>query len=189
MNLIRTCHHLKTALKLEFVKGAIMSLFLFGIVLICTLIHMIYKKKGWTNPKSPEIFLSYFLFFNVGVMGIVAFIMHIFWGPYTAKMIGWQPDSPFQFEIGMANLAFGVLGIIAFWRRGHFWEAVIIGWSVFLLGCFVGHVLDYYQHQNTAPWNWGTFLWFNDLFLPIVALVTLSRLGTYSNTNETLFGK
>jgi hypothetical protein len=146
-----------------------LSIFLFLLALIFTATHLIYK-KGWVVDRSIETFLGYILLFNMGFMGVLAAYAHIFMGPETAKQIGWQPGSPFQFEIGMANLSYGVLGILSYWIRGRFWTASIIGWAIFLLGCFVGHLIDYYKYHNTAPLNIGVFIWFNDLFLPLLTL-------------------
>lgn len=147
-----------------------LPIFLYSFALIAALIHV------WNGNKEKsgiEVLLSYILLLNVGVMCIIGFIMHVFYPETTAQMIGWAPGSPFQFEIGMANLAFGVLGLLAFWLRGHFWTATIIGVSVFMIGCFIGHVHQYYAHDNTATLNIGPFIWFNDLFLPITYLVLL----------------
>ena len=149
--------------------------FMFMLAVIFTLVELSYKKK-WHYPNTLETFLSYILLFSMGLMGILAAYVHVFMGPEIAKSIGWAPGSPFQFEIGMANLSYGVLGILAYWIRGRFWEAVIIGWSVLLLGCFVGHVLDYVMHGNDAPYNIGLFIWFNDLFMPLLVLALLYAL-------------
>ena len=144
-----------------------LSVYLFGVALVCTLIHLMLK-WDWHWAKISEVFLSYILLFNVGVMGFLAAFAHIFMGPETAKLIGWEPGSPFQFEMGMANLSYGVLGVLAYFIRGNFWIAVIVGWSVLLLGCFVGHLMDYILHGNNAPYNIGVYVWFNDLILPFL---------------------
>lgn len=148
-------------------------MFIFAVIF--TLIELSYKKT-WHYPNTAEVFLSYILLFSMGLMGILAAYAHVFMGPETAKSIGWAPGSPFQFEIGMANLSYGVLGILAYWIRGRFWDAAVIGWSVLFLGCFVGHVLDYFIHGNDAPYNIGIFIWFNDLFMPLLALALLYAL-------------
>lgn len=145
------------------------SLILFACAIIFTIFHLTYKKE-WHLPKSIEVFLAYILLFNMGLMGILGAYAHVFMGPETAASIGWAAGSPFQFEIGMANLAFGVLGVLSYWIRGRFWDAAIIGWSVLFLGCFVGHVINYYQEHNLAPYNIGPYIWFYDLFLPILVL-------------------
>lgn len=151
------------------------SFILFLIAIIATVIHFIYKKE-WNSDKGLEIFLSYFLFFVVGLMGILAAYAHIFMGPEIAKSIGWAAGSPFQYEMGIANLSYGVLGVLSYWIRGRFWDATIIGWSVLLLGCFIGHVINYYTEGNTAPYNIGAPIWFYDLFLPIFVFILLYRL-------------
>lgn len=151
--------------------------FLFVMAIILTWGHLAYNKETEWHTRV-DTFLGYILLLNMGVMGILAAYAHLFMGAETAKMIGWEAGSPFQFEIGMANLSYGVLGVLAFWRRGRFWEAACIGWCVFLLGCFVGHLIQYYAHHDTAPWNIGFFIWFNDLILPILVLCLLAFLET-----------
>lgn len=152
-----------------------LSVFLLVIAVFCTATTLIYKNE-WDFPKFVEVILSYILFFNLGLMALLAAYFHVFLGAETARNIGWEPGSPFQFEMGMANLAFGVLGVMAFWQRGNFWDATIIGWNILFLGCFVGHVMDFYVRDNTAPWNFGFFIWFNDLILPLLALACLIYL-------------
>lgn len=146
--------------------------FLGLLAIIFSIAHVLFKKVK-ERPQIAEVFLSYLLFFNMGIMGLLAAYAHVFMGPEIAKQIGWLPGSPFQYEIGMANLSYGVLGLLAYWRRGRFWEACIIGWSIFLIGCLVGHVMDYLEHHNTAPLNIGVYIWIYDLFLPLIVLALL----------------
>lgn len=151
------------------------SVFLFLIAVVATLAHL-YFKKQWNLPKASEVFLSYVLLFMIGVMGLLTAYALIFMGPKVARQIGWQPGSPFESEMAMANLSYGVLGILSYWIRGRFWDATIIGWSVFLIGCFSVHLNDYLTYGNNAPLNIGVSLWFYDLFSPMVALPTLIYL-------------
>ena len=145
------------------------SVFLFICALIAAISHLTYKKE-WHYPKSIEVFLASILFFNVGLMGLLGAYAHVFLASETARSIGWEPGSPFQFEIGMANLSYGVLGVLSYWIRGRFWDACIIGWSVLFFGCFIGHVINYYNYNNTAPYNIGPYIWFYDLFLPLLVI-------------------
>lgn len=156
------------------------SILLFICALIFTASHLIYKKQ-WNDPVSIEVLLSYILLFNVGFMGLLGAYAHVFMGPEIAKTIGWAPGSPFQYEVGMANLSYGVLGILSFWIRGRFWDACIIGWVVLFLGCFVGHVISYYVDHNTAPYNIGPYIWFYDLFLPLFVLSLFYHLRSRKN--------
>lgn len=151
------------------------SIILFIIALVFTVGHLTYYKE-WHVPKAVEVLLAYLLFFNMGIMGLLGAYAHVFMAPETARSIGWAPGSPFQFEIGMANLSYGVLGILSYWFRGRFWDASIIGWSVLFFGCFVGHVINYYTDNNTAPYNIGPYIWFYDLLLPILILTLWAYL-------------
>jgi len=153
-----------------------LSIFLFIIAIIATLIHIALKKERDASGRV-EVFLSYVVLFNVGFMCLIAAYAHVFMGPETAKSIGWAPGSPFQYEIGMANLSYGVLGILAYRYRGGFRTATIIGWSVLLIGCFIGHMINYHETGNTAPNNMGAYVWFNDLILPVFLLYLLFWLN------------
>lgn len=116
--------------------------------------------------------MAYILFFNVGLMGFIAFISHTFFANFTAEKIGWEGGNPFQYEIAAANLSLGVLGVLAFWLRGSFWIATVLGSSIFLLGAFVVHIIQF-SKGNTAPFNIGILIWANDLILPILMLSLL----------------
>lgn len=137
------------------------------LTVFATYVHALLKK----GPKDLlEIFLSYLLFFNIGVMGLIGFAAHAFMPDETAQSIGWPTGNPFQFEVAVANLAFGVLGVISFWVRGSFWLATTLGSCIYILGCFAGHLMQYFLHGNIAPNNIGFFIWVNDLLVPILAL-------------------
>ena len=59
---------------------------------------------------------------------------HFFLSDTVAQSIGWPKGNPFQLEVAFANLAIGVLGIVAMGRRHGFREATVIAVSVFSLG-------------------------------------------------------
>jgi hypothetical protein len=51
---------------------------------------------------------------TVGIAGILAFIRHFFFHKSDAKRLGWETDRPdWMFEVGFANLGFGVAGLVA----------------------------------------------------------------------------
>lgn len=145
------------------------SLALFGIAIAFTLIHIALKHK---ETSIVEIFLSYIIFFNIGFMGLIAFVGHIFKPDEIAGLIGWAHGSPFQSEVGAADLAFGILGILAIHFRGLFWFATVLGSSIFFLGDFIVHMAQYKQ-GDVAPYNIGILVWLGDLALPILSLILL----------------
>jgi hypothetical protein len=142
-------------------------------VILGIAIHLGLAKKPLSTGKVVEVTLLYLLLFYVGAGGLMGALGHTIRAQETALGIGWQPGSPFQFEIGMANLAFGVLGILCIWQRGGFWTATGIGFAVFLLGCAYGHVRETMMHNNYAPYNAGAGIFFSDAVIPVIILALL----------------
>ncbi len=137
----------------------------FLLALVCGAVNLAVAKE-----KRPlKIFTKWILFVCMGFGGVLAFMGHAFRSEQIAHSIGWE-TSPFQFEVAVSDLAFGVLGLLCLVFHGRFWLAAGIGYSVFLLGCAVGHVRDIAVHQNTAVNNAGPILWFGDIIFPLLLL-------------------
>jgi hypothetical protein len=130
-------------------------------------LHIFFKRQARDPKIILEMVLAYGLAFNFGISGIYAFMGHAFVPDRVAEYIGWPPGSPFQFEVAIANLAFGILGILCLWVRGTFWLASIIAFSVFGFGAAYGHIRDVVMHQNIAPGNAGAPL-YSDIIRPLV---------------------
>lgn len=135
----------------------------------------IYRQEAWKEKRIAEILLKYLLLFSVGIMGLLAFYAHIFMADETARQIGWPTGSPFQFEMGITNLSYGVLGVLCLFFRRLFWLATGLGYSILLLGCMVGHLIQYGK-GDTAPLNIGVSIWVMDLVVPILLLSLLACL-------------
>src|SRR5580698_4716050 len=95
--------------------------------------------------KSPANFstrlLNWMLLLSVGVEELWAGLFHIFFPHVAAASIGWQV-SPFQFEIGVADIAIGVTAIASFWRSLTFKAAAIAYVTMFYAGVAIGHVRE-----------------------------------------------
>ena len=115
------------------------------------------------------------LLWLVGVQGFVFASGHLFVADRVADSIGWPRGSPFQFEVGLANLALGVLGVFAQGHDRDWWLATIVAFSVFYLGAAIGHVREAVTQRNFAPGNFGAVLVFDvaaPALLIIIYLVT-----------------
>jgi hypothetical protein len=93
----------------------------------------------------------------VGVVGISAGLGHMFWGPPIARSIGWGP-SPFQWEVGGANLGLGIAGVMAGSFGRAYWLAVIVVAAGFLWVAGVGHIREIIRRRNLAISNAGPIL-------------------------------
>lgn len=89
----------------------------------------------------------------MGVAGSVigGFFGYLFLSDLLAESIGWSTGSPFRLEMGFANLAVGVLGIIAVSRGDGFREATVIAVAILGVGASTVHIMDIIQTGNLAP--------------------------------------
>jgi hypothetical protein len=123
------------------------------------------------RPRTAERALSWMLLLPIGVTGIWAAIFHLFFPAVAAADIGWQ-TSPFQFEVGVADLAVGVVACMAFSASLPFKAAAVFVASIALLGDAVGHVHQMMSTGNFAPGNAGVPFW-TDVIVPALSLILL----------------
>jgi hypothetical protein len=142
------------------------------LALLAGFVHVAIQKQPRTKQRVAEVLLLYLFVFPIGLGGMIGFLGHTFRAASTAASIGWTAHNPFQHEVAVANLAFGILGIRCAWVRGGFWVATAIGWSVFILGAACVHLHQIYTGQLFAPGNAGAILYF-DLIVPVLVLVLI----------------
>lgn len=130
--------------------------------LICFSIHWLFRRKN-----GLDLLLLYLVFFCFGLNRLADSFAHLFYADEIAQLINWPMGSPFQFEVGIANLSFGVLAILSVWMRGNFLLAAIIGNSLWLWGDAVGHIVNMVLKGNYASGNAGVYFW-ADVFVPIL---------------------
>ena len=109
------------------------TLTLFVIGLICSGLTLARAPKPLTGPVIAEALFKWFLFFSIGIAYIYNAFTHIVFHEMAAGFIGWA-DSPFQIELGFANLGLGLIGVIATWRSLEMRLAAILGLAPFSLG-------------------------------------------------------
>jgi hypothetical protein len=101
-------------------------------------------------------------------MGVLTAYGHVFRPVETSASIGWS-TSPYEYEVGMADLTVGVLGVLCLKFRSDFWLATAIANAVWLLGDAVGHVRQMILNNNHASNNSGIFL-VTEIIMPLVIL-------------------
>jgi hypothetical protein len=80
--------------------------------------HLGLDRSSRSRERRLEIFLLYLFGFGVAGSGIGGSFGHFFLSDSVAESTGWPTGSPFQLEVGFANLAVGILGIVAKNRAG-----------------------------------------------------------------------
>ena len=124
-----------------------------------------------SRERMADRLLNWILLLPIGVSGIWAAVFHLFFPEIAAADIGWEP-SPFQFEVGMADLAMGMAACISFSRSLDFKAAVVIVNAIFLLGDAIGHVRQMIAEANFASGNAGA-PFIGDLIFPALSIILL----------------
>ncbi len=139
-----------------------------AVLLVLALILGAVTRGG---SSTAERFLSWILLLPIGLTGVWAGIFHIFFAQRAASYIGWE-TSPFQFEVGMADLAIGFTACVAFHASRGFKAAAITAASVFLLGDAAGHIREMVIAGNFQPGNAGV-PFYTDVLCPVLAIALL----------------
>lgn len=147
------------------------TMYIWPILTLILALILIYRKPRTKNYIIESLLLA-LLMVMVGLSSIWAFMGHAFMGGRIAAYIGWPAGSPFQLEVAVANLSYGILGLLCLKFRDDFWTATIVGFSVFYLGAAYIHIQDMFR-GNYAPGNVGAPLYF-DIILPILLLGLLA---------------
>jgi hypothetical protein len=134
--------------------------------------------------RRLEIYLIYMFGLGVAGSGIGGFIGHLFFSDDVAGSIGWPVGSPFQLEMGFANLALGILGILAIAKRDGFRDATVIAVTVIGVGATIVHILDIIHTGNLAPGN--TLQNISNLAKPTLLIIFLLRLKKSSKGEDDL---
>jgi hypothetical protein len=122
--------------------------------------------------------LCWMLLLSVGVEETWAGLFHVFFARVAASSIGWQV-SPFQFEIGVADIAIGVTAIVSFWRSLPFKAATVSYVTLFYSGVAIGHVREAATAGDYSGNNFGSLL-----LITIVKVFLLPALYLLARRNS-----
>ncbi|MBI4228467.1 MAG: hypothetical protein HY693_01970 [Deltaproteobacteria bacterium] len=132
-----------------------------------------------TGRSAPGITISENLYrwislLGAGVVGVYVFFIHAFLPSVSAELIGWK-TSPFQHEVAVANLGFGILCILAFSASYAFRLASVIGISIWLWGDAIVHIRQMVVTKNFSPGNAGPWFW-SDVLVPLLLIWLIIKL-------------
>lgn len=137
-----------------------------GLLFVAALAIAAIRRDGLPAAR----YLKWILLLSVGVEMLWAGFFHVFFPAMAAERIGWQV-SPFQFEVGVADMAAGAIAVIAFWKGYQFRAAIALYVVFFYIGVTIGHLRDVVEAGNYAPDNFGLLL-----LLTVTKIVLLSVL-------------
>lgn len=137
--------------------GEAITLILSNIPLLMFLAALVAASLHRSEPNVPLRYLSWLLLLSEGVTGIWAGIFHIFFPDIASASIGWQP-SPFEYEIGVADIAAGVAAVVSFWRGIEFKAAVVWYLVIFNIGVAIEHLRQAFGEGDYSANNFGVLL-------------------------------
>jgi hypothetical protein len=153
------------------ILGLLWPFFLPVMAGIIALIHIRWKDlTGWQAIGS---ILMWQLVIGLGLGLFWAGLGHLLMPDTVAESIGWPTGSPFQREVGMWDVALGIVGMLCLvFRDEGFWTATIIGTGIFYMSAGLGHVYELVVHGDTAAYNAGAVMYI-DIFYPFFLAVLL----------------
>lgn len=132
------------------------------------------RAAGARGPRLVAgLLLRYICLVPVGLMGLWGALGHLAFPAEAARAIGWA-QSPFQTEVGFANLGIGLAGLVgAFHADRGFRLAVAVVSLGFLGGAAANHVVEIATSGNYAAGNAGPIL-YTDVLTPLSLLILLA---------------
>lgn len=134
---------------IQFILTNLPAFLCLAAIVVPTLVQ---RDRSW-----PQRYLAWILLLAVGVDGVWAGLFHVFFPNIASAQIGWQP-SPYEFEVGVADMAYGIIAIIAFWRSLPFQQAIASFAVLYYVGVSIGHFVQAFSAGDTAPDNFGLLL-------------------------------
>ncbi|POH72885.1 DUF6790 family protein [Arthrobacter glacialis] len=101
--------------------------------------------------------------YMIGWAGVGAGISHLFFSNKISKTIGFE-KSPYQHEVGFADLSMGIVALMAASYSTEFALSVILVSSFYRFGCGIGHIRSMIKDHNFAINN--TLILFTNFLVP-----------------------
>lgn len=145
-----------------------LAMFLLAIIFI-----ILHKLIAWRRVAASEIIFRWISLFALGFTSLYAYAMNTYFPHLTATNFGWS-ESPFQWNIAMASLALGLLGIISFRASYGFRLATVIAAMCLWWGDALFHL-----HQNIMDGHFnhlGASWFLIEIIVPIILLWCIIKL-------------
>ena len=155
--------------------GLILSNFGLAMFVLAAFFIVLHKLIVRSKVSSDEIVYRWLALFPLGITGIYSFVMHVFYPEIADATIGWAP-SPFEYEVGVADLALGVVAVLSFNASFGFRLATVIANAIFSLAAAYNHIYLMIMQGNYNIGNAGSWLWLDDLILPLIMLLCINNL-------------
>ncbi len=142
-------------------------------IFVLAWVFILLTHKSSALPSYENCF-RWMMLLPLGINNLYYFVMHVFFGDITAAAIGWL-NSPFQYEVGIANLGMGLIAVMAFKASFDFRKAAVITNVCWLWGAAIGHVYEMLVKGSFVPGNSGSWFWV-DVFVPLILIFCFMKM-------------
>lgn len=104
------------------------------------------------EPGWQQAFLNDAVTYLIGWAMLGAGIAHLLFGRRISRTIGFAANE-YEFEVGAADLAMGVVALLAASYAPEFSWAIILASSIYRVACGIGHIRSMIRDRNFAPNN------------------------------------
>ncbi len=159
-------------------------IWLFVVAIVVTIVKVRRASFAHRVVTPAYVLWGETLFYTLGIGFIYIGFMHAYAQDIVAPSIGWAP-SPFEYELGWAEVGLGIVALMSLWRGYEFRLASTLIFAIFSFAAAAQHIAEMIDAHNYAPGNAGIILWFGDIVLPIFFLILayLSR-DAYERTDQ-----
>lgn len=162
----------------------IFSILLILLPFVLGVIHAHFKKE----KKIESIFL-YYIVIGIGIQGIASGVMQTFFSESVINYVRW-PFSPFMQELGLANISYGILGVLSPWMSRGWKTATATGYALFLFFTGLRHAIEI-LHVGMNPGNSGAFAYvdyiMSCIFFILLALRYKNDLNAFQHLRSNDF--
>lgn len=158
----------------------LVSLFLnnFGLAMFVLAVILILFHKLVTRGRvsNDEIVYRWMALLPLGVTGVYAFVINTFYPEAVDITLGWM-QSPFQYQVGVARLALGMVAILSFNASIGFRLSAVIANVTYLLGVAFIAIYQIILHGSYNLAQVGSWLWLDNMVLPLLLFLCMNRLS------------
>lgn len=150
-------------------------LFTWMIGILTGTVTILFHPGTWTFASVCHNLLFYQMTVTLTLSGLIGFLGHVFKSDSVAESVGWAKGSPFQKELGFAELGYALAGVMCIFYGRDFWLAAIVLASPLYLLAGINHIKEMIIEKNYASRNTWTII--PDLLMPVswVLLYIFSR--------------
>lgn len=149
----------------------------FGLTMFVLAVFFIILHKLIVRGKvsGDEIVYRWMALLPLGVTSVYVGVIHLLYPDLSNAVLGWA-QSPYQVEVGVADLAIGITAILSFNASLGFRLATVIVSTIFLLGCAVQHISLLLMQESIQLDHIASWLWLNDMVLPLVLFLCINSM-------------